>query len=103
MEQAQFQLISKALADPTRAEMVRVIASYKGGETPCQVLVEKFGLTPATISHHSGELVSSGLLTMRRDGRCAFFKLNAPVARAYHMQIGKLLARRETKRARISP
>ena len=40
----------KALADPTRIKMLILLAE---GELNGQVLAEKIGVTPATITHHA--------------------------------------------------
>ena len=63
----------KALADPTR---VRMLALLAGGEFNGQVLAEKLGVTPATITHHAAKLREASLINERRDKNTIYFSLN---------------------------
>ena len=65
--------ISKALADPTRLRIYEMIASKH--DTFCGEIVEKFELSPATVSHHLKVLADADLIEMRREGQ---FIYNAP-------------------------
>jgi ArsR family transcriptional regulator len=63
----------KALADPTR---VALIARLSGGEEVCVChLVEGSELSQPTISHHLGILRRAGLVTSRRKGTWAYYRL----------------------------
>ncbi len=49
----------KALADATRIRMLILLAD---GELNGQVLAEKLGVTPATITHHAAKLREASLI-----------------------------------------
>lgn len=63
----------KALADPTRIKMLILLAE---GELNGQVLAEKIGVTPATITHHAAKLREASLIKERRDKNTIYFSLN---------------------------
>jgi ArsR family transcriptional regulator len=67
MNLAELARISKALADPTRLKIYEKIAAHP--DTICGALVEDFGLSPATVSHHLKVLAAAGLIETRRDGQ----------------------------------
>ena len=63
----------KALADPTRIKMLILLSE---GEMNGQLLAEKIGVTPATITHHAAKLREASLINERRDKNTIFFSLN---------------------------
>lgn len=63
----------KALADPTRLEILRVIAAQPGPVCACDI-VDRFDLSQPTISHHLKALRDAGLLTSRRRGLWRFYE-----------------------------
>jgi len=75
-------MISKALADPSRFEMLQRIAASKEAPT-CSCVREWLGLAPATVSHHVKELESAGLVKVERDGKYAHIRLCRDVLDAY--------------------
>ena len=82
LDSQQFELISKALADPKRFEMLQRIAASKAAPT-CSCIREWLGLAPATVSHHLKELESAGLVNVQRDGKFAYVSLRRDVLDAY--------------------
>lgn len=64
--------VLKALADPTRMEMYRLIAGQSAGLCACDI-VERFDLTQPTIAHHLKVLRDAGLLTVSRRGIWAYY------------------------------
>ena len=82
LDDRQFALISKALADPKRFEMLQRIAASKEAPT-CSCIREWLGLAPATVSHHLKELESAGLVNVQRDGKFAYISLRRDVLDAY--------------------
>ena len=63
----------KALGDPAR---VALIARLSSGEEVCVChLVEGSGLAQPTVSHHLGVLRRAGLVTTRRTGTWAYYRL----------------------------
>ncbi|MFL6449282.1 MAG: ArsR/SmtB family transcription factor [Bryobacteraceae bacterium] len=78
----QFTLISKAVADPKRFEMLQRIGESKAPPT-CSCVCEWTGLAPATVSHHLKELEHAGLISVERDGKFAHLTLRRDVWKAY--------------------
>ena len=66
----------KALADPTRREILRLL---RRGEMTAGDLAERFDMTKPTMSHHFGVLKEADLLTSRRDGQQIWYGLNTTV------------------------
>ena len=64
----------KALADPTRMGIVRMLA-----QRPCYVqeMADRLGLTPATLSHHLRVLSGALLVWVQPQGRQSYYHLNA--------------------------
>ncbi len=65
--------IFKALGDPTRLEIMRMIAAQSGPVCACDI-VDSFDLSQPTISHHLKVLRDAGLLTSRRSGLWSFYE-----------------------------
>ncbi|MFQ5554124.1 MAG: ArsR/SmtB family transcription factor [Acidimicrobiia bacterium] len=65
--------IMKALADPTRIQLLSDIAAR--GEVCACDLTNPQGLSQPTLSHHLKVLVAAGLLTREQRGRWAFFSV----------------------------
>jgi hypothetical protein len=63
----------KALADATRIKLLILLAE---GEQNGQVLAEKLGVTPATITHHATKLREASLINERREKNTIYFSLN---------------------------
>jgi len=65
--------ILRALADPTRLEIVRILASDPGGERTCG----SFGLdaTKQNLTHHFRVLRDAGVTRTRDEGRNRFTSL----------------------------
>jgi ArsR family transcriptional regulator, arsenate/arsenite/antimonite-responsive transcriptional repressor len=66
----------KALGDPTRREILRVLrdADLTAGE-----IAELFPMTAASVSHHLSVLKAAELVTAERDGRNVIYSLNSTV------------------------
>ncbi|MFZ0731611.1 MAG: autorepressor SdpR family transcription factor [Candidatus Sulfotelmatobacter sp.] len=66
----------KALADPTRREILRLL---RRGEMTAGDLAERFDMTKPTMSHHFSVLKDADLLTSRREGQTIWYGLNTTV------------------------
>ncbi len=62
----------KALADENRLEMYRLIAAQDAPLCACDV-VDRFGLSQPTVSHHLKVLREAGLVTVSRSGVWAHY------------------------------
>jgi ArsR family transcriptional regulator len=92
MDEVRFARIAKALADPQRlALMVRIAAESEVG---CQALLKDCTVSQATVSHHVRELVEAGLVTVRREGKYAFFRSIPDEVDAYLSELRRRLSPR---------
>lgn len=71
----------KALADPTRLEILRLIGSEN--EYPCTSLEVEVPVRKSTISYHVKSLSHAGLVSVRRQGRYYFYTLHRDVLDFY--------------------
>ncbi len=62
----------KALADPTRLEILRLVRAQAGPTCVCDI-VAHFDLGQPTISHHLKVLREAGLLSLSRIGIWSFY------------------------------
>ena len=62
----------KALADPTRLDVFRLIAAQEAPLCACDV-VDRFAVSQPTISHHLKVLREAGLITVSRRGIWAYY------------------------------
>jgi ArsR family transcriptional regulator len=89
LDDRQFTLISKALADPKRFEMLQKIGESKEAPT-CSCLSDWVKIAPATVSHHLKELDNAGLVNVRRDGKFAHLTMRRDVWKAYLKRLSTL-------------
>jgi ArsR family transcriptional regulator len=89
LDDRQFTLISKAIADPKRFEMLQRIGESKHAPT-CSSVCDWTGLAPATVSHHLKELDHAGLVNIERDGKFAHLTLRRDVWKAYLKRLSAL-------------
>ena len=71
-EQTRLVNTFRALADPTRLEILRLLAAQSGPTCVCDV-VAHFDLSQPTISHHLKVLREAGLLQASREGIWSFY------------------------------
>jgi len=67
--------VAKALADPSRIEMLRLVSRQVGPVCACDI-VEHFDLTQPTVSHHLKILKDARLLRGTRSGLWAFYEVD---------------------------
>ncbi|MFE5374087.1 ArsR/SmtB family transcription factor [Streptomyces mirabilis] len=66
----------KAIADPTRLQLLRLIERAPKGEACVCDLTECLGLRQPTVSHHLKVMTDAGLLTRDRRGTWAWYSVN---------------------------
>jgi len=96
MDNKRFMRIAKALADPTRFSILERIAAEP--DIACQQLIEEFGVTPATMSHHLKELGGADLVEMRREGKCGYLTLRPDTFATYRDELGRRLGTQPKRR-----
>jgi ArsR family transcriptional regulator len=92
MDGVQFARIAKALADPRRLALMERIAAEP--EVGCRLLMIGCPISQATVSHHIRELAEAGLVTVRREGKHAFFKAVPEEVDAYLAELHRRLSPR---------
>jgi len=70
--------VMKALADSTRLQLFKEIASHK--HMTCTEVGEMSHLAQPTVSHHLKQLVDAGLLNAEKDGRFVILSVNKEIA-----------------------
>lgn len=68
--------VFKALADPTRREVLRLLAH---GERTAGELAEPFDMSKPSMSHHFAVLKEAGLIRSRREGQQIYYALDTTV------------------------
>ena len=66
----------KALADPTRREILRLL---RGREMTAGELAERFDMSKPSVSHHFTVLKGADLIGSRREGQQVYYFLNTTV------------------------
>jgi DNA-binding transcriptional ArsR family regulator len=66
----------RALGDPTRREILRVL---RGGDLTAGELSALFPITDASVSHHLSVLKEAGLVQAERNGRNIVYSLDSTV------------------------
>jgi ArsR family transcriptional regulator len=67
--------VYRALGDPTRLEVFRLIAAQSTPLCVCDI-VDRFALSQPTISHHLKALRDAGLVTVSRRGVWAYYAVD---------------------------
>ena len=79
MHNDQTVAVFKALADPTRLDLVRQLATLPGNQQSCGSLSSKAYLSQPAMSHHFAKLVGAGVVLEHKDGKEKNYKLNKPL------------------------
>ena len=64
--------VFRALADPSRRAIFEQLTR---GETPVKELTARFDISQPAISQHLATLRDAGLVSLRRDGRLAYYRV----------------------------
>lgn len=75
MHEQQVIIVLKALADPTRLDIVRTLAREAQGAS-CRNVSHCSSLSQPAMSHHFSKLADAGVITERKDGKEKFYELN---------------------------
>ena len=70
------QSVFKALSDPTRREILKLLA---GGSMSAGEVAEHFEISKPSLSHHFAALKAADLVTTRRQAQTIIYSLNTSV------------------------
>jgi ArsR family transcriptional regulator len=84
----------KALADPTRREILRLL---RHGEQTAGELAERFDMSKPSMSHHFSVLKAADLITSRRQGQQIVYALNTTVMQDVLAIVWDLFAEKPAK------
>ncbi len=87
MKAMDVALICRALGDPNRLEIVRMLSD--GEKCGCKLL-ERFEITQPTLSHHMRILVECDLVKDRKEGKWHHYSLNYDTLSAFREYIDNL-------------
>jgi|SRR5215468_10484698 len=96
MDTAEIAKISKALTDPSRLQIYQFIAAQP--DMYCGQIIEKYRLTPATISHHLRVLTEAGLIECRREGQFVYTHPVPDTMQRYTQALGRIAVRGRRRR-----
>ena len=65
----------RAMADPTRVQILSLIVEAAGGRRPVTELADELGLTQPTVSHHLKLMADEGLLQRVQEGRQVWYSV----------------------------
>jgi len=78
----QVHLITRALADPRRYEILKKLGT-QACATPCSNVRDCVDVSPATLSHHMKELETAGLIRSEKAGKFVNYFAQPQVLNAY--------------------
>ena len=85
----QVEKISKALGDPYRLKIMKIVSKNEMCTQCCDISAE-FNLAQSTMSHHFKQLIDADLLIADKDGRNLKFVVNKDTCAAYASYISNL-------------
>ena len=80
----------KALADPTRREILRML---RGGDLTAGEIAGRFDMTAASVSHHLSVLKDAGLVAVEKNGRNQIYSLQATVFQEFLQEMMTLFGK----------
>ncbi len=84
----------RALADPTRREILRVL---REGDLPAGEIAARFPITAASVSHHLATLREAELVSVERRGKSLVYSLNTVVLHDFVQGMLDLFGTREER------
>jgi DNA-binding transcriptional ArsR family regulator len=91
LDASAVQRIARAIADPSRYEILRTLAAA-ACDTPCSTVRNCVDLAPPTLSHHMKELRDAGLVDEQHVGRIVLYTLRRDVFQAFTAFVQQTLA-----------
>ena len=94
-ERDRLVAVFRALGDPTRLDVYRLIAAQPEPLCVCDI-VARFDVSQPTISHHLKSLREAGLVTVSRRGVWAYYAADPNGLAHAHAALGALTPERRT-------
>jgi ArsR family transcriptional regulator len=82
--------VFKALGDPTRLRIIRMLASEMEKDLSVSDLARKLGITQPSASQHIRVLKNVGILESERNGNSVYYNVNEGALRQYKEHIDML-------------
>jgi ArsR family transcriptional regulator len=89
-ERQEIVALFKALADPTRFEIFRLIAAQSDSICVCHI-TDRFDVSQPTISHHLKVLREVGLISVSRRGVWAYYAVDSRGLEQLQSAVGDLV------------
>ncbi len=80
----------KALSDPTRLQLLELVAATPDGRACICDLTGPLGVTQPTVSHHMKLLAEVGLVSREQRGRWVYYSLQRPALATLAQRLGAL-------------
>lgn len=87
MNNEQFALVSKALSDSNRLQIIQMITDQE--RCACKLL-EHFNISQPTLSHHMRILSDCNLIKTRKEGKWSHYSMNMETMEAYQNYVNML-------------
>jgi ArsR family transcriptional regulator, arsenate/arsenite/antimonite-responsive transcriptional repressor len=97
MTEKQLVRVSRALSDPTRLRIYQDIAASEA--MFCGQIVQRYGLTAGTISHHLKVLGDARLIESRRHGQFIYSRAVPETIRDYSLTLSRV-AQKKSRRSK---
>ena len=89
--------VFKALGDPTRLRIIRMLASKMESNLSVSDLANKLGISQPAASQHIKVLKNVGILESSRDGYYTYYNVNVDALKQYNENIDSLFKMACTK------
>ena len=89
--------VFKALGDPTRLRIIRILVSKMESDLSVSDMANKLGITQPAASQHIKILKNVGILESRRDGYYIYYDVDVDVLEEYKENIDSLFKMAFTK------
>ena len=94
MNEQEIAKICKALGDENRVKIIKMLTV--GELCACKIL-EEFSITQSTLSHHMKILSDCNLISVRKDGKWAYYSINCKTFSEFKNVISEICCEKNKK------